>query len=220
MATTHAVIIYSGTLSSSGVGVDGTLTGTKAWETGSLFTWTVTEEPGTGWNYSYTLIVEDKELSHITTEVSDTFLAANILGGVIVGDGNYELKSIDESNSQYGPSTSNPGIPGSMSGIKMDINVNVTEFTWSFSSDRVPEWGDMYAKDGKTDGEEVYLYNDGFNNLGLNGVDTDPINPAGNGSVENHILVPDTDDIITPPEPSTSMLGALGLIMMLRRRNR
>jgi hypothetical protein len=228
--TTSQAVIYGGWLSTA-PGADGTLFGTHEWSTGdttgATFAWLVTDEEDdcTGWHYSYTLTVLGKDISHVITEVSDTFEDANILGGGIaigvVGDGDPELKSISENGLTYGPGGSNSGMLGSMSAIKMDVDGDTKTFTWSFCSDRVPVWGDIYAVGGKKPGEEVHLYNSGFNCDGVDGVDTDPDDPAGNGSIQNHILVPNSvsdprgDSI---PEPSTSLLGIIGLMMILRRR--
>ena len=219
IATTHAVQIYTGSLS-SGAG----LYGTGDWESGSLFEWTVTEteqvDAPSIWHYSYTLTVLGKDLSHVTTEVSSNFTLDNLIGyiddpGSILTGGSLDL---------YGPGlngNSDPGIPANIYGIKVDTQGDTKEITWSLFSDRVPVWGDLYAKDGKSGGDEVYLYNDGFNADGPGGVDTDPLDPASNGSVEFHILVPDSkDEGPGIPEPSTSMLGVIGLMLILRRRNR
>lgn len=225
--STSQAVIYSGSLSSSGVGTDGTLTGTEQWASDATFSWTVSDEEAdcNGWHYSYTLTVLGKDISHVTTEVSSTFELSNLLGpiddpGNILTDGSLDL---------YGPGLhggSDPGIPAGMKGIKVDTTDDTKSITWSFCSDRVPVWGDMYAKDGKSGGNDVYLYNTGFNANGPGGTDTDPdigVNPAASGSVQNHILVPDSlSDPEGPgiPEPSTSLLGVVGLMMILRRRFR
>jgi hypothetical protein len=221
MATTHAVI-YSGSLSSTGAGADGSLTGTEEWAENALFSWSASdqEEGCNGWYYTYTLKVAGKDISHVTTEVSSNFTLDNLIGniddpGSILTGGSLDL---------YGPGingSSDPGIPDDIYGIKVDTQGDTKEITWSLCSDRVPVWGDMYAKDGKTGGDSVYLFNAGFTDP-----DTDPdpeINPAGNGSFEDHILVPDSipdDPGPNVPEPSTGMLGAIGLMLILRRRNR
>lgn len=214
IATSQAVI-YSGSLSSSGAGADGKLTGTEQWASGATFSWSASnEEPNcTSWYYSYTLTVLGKDISHVTTEVSEEFTLANLLSGIndpgnILGSAQLDY---------YGPGlhgSSDPGIPGELYGIKVDTTGNTKSVSWSFCSNRVPVWGDMYAKDGKTGGNDVYLYNFGF-------TDPDPADPAANGSVEHHILVPDSiDDPEGPPipEPSTGLLGIIGLMMILRRR--
>jgi hypothetical protein len=216
MATTHAVI-YSGSLNSSGLGADGILTGTEEWATNALFSWSVSDEQAgcDGWYYTYTLKVEEKDISHVATEVSSTFKLEHLIGDIVDPGGILTEGAL----ALYGPDlndNSDPGIPDDMYGIKVDTQGDTKEITWSLCSSRVPVWGDMYAKDGK-DGDSVYLYNAGFKDP-----DTDPdpeFISASNGSVLDHILVPDTDDDLIP-EPSTSMLGALGLMLILRRRNK
>lgn len=224
MATAHAVI-YSGTLSSSGLGADGLLTGTEAWENDALFSWSASDQEANcdGWYYTYQLTVTGKDISHVTTEVSNTFELSNLIGNIVDPGDILSEGSLDH----YGPGlhgSSDPNIPAGLYGIKVDTQGDTKSITWSFCSDRVPVWGDMYAKDGKTGGEDVYLFNKGFNSNGPESTDTDPTDPASNGSIQNHILVPDSisdDPGPTPfPEPSTGMLGALGLMMIIRRRNR
>lgn len=231
--TTSQAVIYSGLLTSTGLGagVHGTLTGTEQWSSGASFSWSVSdEEVGCdGWYYTYTLTVASKAISHATTEVSDTFELSNLLGSINDPGGNLSDGALDI----YGPGlhgNSNPGIPANMKGIKVDTSGDPLSITWSFCSDRVPVWGDMYAKDGKSGGpgggNDVYLYNSGYNSNGPGGTDTDPdilANPAASGSVNNHILVPNSiSDPQGPPipEPSTAVLGVIGLVMVLWRRRK
>lgn len=230
MATTHAVI-YSGSLNSSGLGADGILTGTEEWATNALFSWSVSDEQAgcDGWYYTYTLKVEEKDISHVATEVSSTFKLEHLIGDIVDPGGILTEGAL----ALYGPDlndNSDPGIPDDMYGIKVDTQGDTKEITWSLCSSRVPVWGDMYAKDGKiggSDSEDVYLYNVGFT-----AGDTDPNDPGNeahnvrDGSVDFHILVPDSitvppdDPGPNAPEPSTGMLGAIGLMLILRRRNK
>lgn len=217
LALPAQAVIYSGSLV-SGAG----LTGTEQWSSDASLSWTVTDEdPGGAWLYSYTLVVANKDISHVTFEVSDTFELSNITGDV--GDPGNILDggSLDT----YGPGlhgNSDPGIPDTLQGIKFNTTGNTTNLSWSIYSDRVPVWGDFYAKDGKSGGpgggNDVYLYNTGFT-----AGDTDPDAPAADGSVDNHILRPDSlSDPEGPsiPEPQTTLLGMIGLMMIFRRRSR
>ena len=209
----HAVI-YSGSLT-SGAG----LTGNGAWANDSSLSWTVSdEEQGCdGWNYSYNLTVAGKDISHAIIEVSDIFDQSNILG--TGGGGIYTLDN-------YSPDdqgASNPGMPSALRGIKIDVIGDTKSLSWSFCSDIAPVWGDFYAKDGKEESGtvEVYIYNTGFS-------DDDPLEPVSDGSLNNHIIVPDSlpdpppDDPGEPPviipEPGIAMLGTIGLMLILRRR--
>lgn len=209
-------VIYTGSLT-SGAG----LTGTEQWSTGASLSWVVTDETSSPWSYTYTLTVASKDISHVSLEVSDTFELSNLLNvsdpGNILDDGALDI---------YGPGlhgNSDPGIPDTMNGIKFNTTDDTTSLTWSVESDRIPVWGDFYAKDGKSGGQgggnDVYLFNTGFT-----AADTDPNDAPANGSVDNHILVPDsiTDDPEGPgiPEPSTSLLGLIGCMMIFRRRTR
>jgi hypothetical protein len=90
--------------------------------------------------------------------------------------------------------------------------------TVSFYSTRVPVWGDFYAKDGrdKSAGEDspVAAWNAGF------GVtDVDPTAPASSGSIDHHVLVPDS--MLAIPEPASIavvLAGGVGVIVRRRRR--
>lgn len=222
-----SAVVYSGSLTS-----DLGLTGTGAWETGASISWnienigvtTLNNEEVVLWNYSYTLDVTAKDISHTIIEVSDVFTELNILGGVqsVTALEGFELNnytSVDQGGS-------NPGMPGSIHGIKVDVASDTTSLTWSFNSNIGPVWGDFYAKDGKdTQGTvEVYLYNTGF----AADDPTTPVDPNAEGYVDvlDHIVVPDSAATTPPdeegpgiiPEPTTAMLGALGLLLILRRR--
>ena len=203
--------VYSGSLS-SGAG----LTGFEAWEAGASLSWTVSDEVQdcAGWNYSYELTVVGKDISHAIIEVSDIFDQDNILA--TGGGGTYTLDD-------YGPGlqgSSNPGMPSNMRGIKIDVVGDTKSLSWSFCSDIAPVWGDFYAKDGKDGGDNVYVYNTGFNDVDP----TSPVDPNIEGYVEvlNHIIVPDSiPDDPGPnvlPEPGTAILGAIGLMLIFRRR--
>ena len=200
--------MYSGTLT-SGSG----LFGTASWETDASLSYEVTSLDGGLWKYQYTLTVADKGISHFIIETSPSFQETNIIGGIPGGItsnvtlGEIELKTNTE---QQG----NPDIPESLYGIKFNLGEESTVVTMSLISDRVPVWGDFYAKGGK-DGngankEDLTLYNTGF-------TAADPgLAPSAN--VTDHILVPDTD---TTPEPATlAMLGLGGVMVLIRKRKR
>lgn len=226
----HAVI-YSGSLT-SGAG----LTGTGFWANNAEISWLVenvgetilNDETVMLWNYSYTLTVEGKDISHTIIEVSDAFTDLNILGGVSTNPeshldsfalGNYTLTD---------QGASNPGMPDPIRGIKVDVSGDTKTLTWSFNSNIAPVWGDFYAKDGKEDSGtvEVYVYNTGFTPGDVD--PTTPVDPLAEGwvPVTDHILVPDSvstppDDPGPPviiPEPGTAVLGAIGLMLIFRRR--
>ena len=159
---------------------------------------------GTFYHYQYTFSVPTsfaniKSLSHLTIEVSPDFETNdywNLTTGLIGEVGTYDPTPL-------GGSGSNPGMPGSMKGLKVedfDDDDTLSSWTFSFDSARVPVWGDFYAVDGKN--TDIYAYN-----LGFGDPDSDPVFVAGVNQ-PNHILVPDTNII---PVPGAMLLGMLGM---------
>jgi hypothetical protein len=107
---------------------------------------------------------------------------------------------------------SNPSMPADVYGVKFSIGdegvaePQYTNIIISFDSDRDPIWGDFYAKCGKVGGTQNTIWNEGF-------LIADPLVAPSDGSVLNHILVPDTI-----PEPTTIMLLGLGGFIAGRKR--
>lgn len=178
---------------------------------GTTLSWTVTYDDSDPdvpdffyWHYSYTLTVPEKGISHAIIEASNgvnPFTTYNI----------YEPDGAPAVEIQEyhptGDSGANPHMPADLYGIKFEGWSNdPTSITVSFYSDRVPVWGNFYAKDGNKG--PVLLYNTGFS-----ANDIDPDTPAGNGSLDGHLLVPDT-----VPEPSLLTLLGLGGLGLLRKK--
>ncbi len=185
---------------SAGNGITGLNPTSNPWLVDSPATtmsWWVTNNDNGTYTYKYILSVPRKEISHFIIEVSPTFTSNNILQ-ILQGSG-----SVDE----YGDEgNSNPGIPGTINGIKT-ASGGLT-YTLEFISNRMPVWGDFYAKDGKDGGNNVAIWNCGFGN------------PDSDDSSIGHILVPDTTPPIVPV-PGAIALGSIGmgLVGFLHRKN-
>lgn len=208
----HATV-YTGSLSYA----DGGLTATEEWASAAtVLSWTVTDEqpdpnlpPLFLWKYEYTLTVPKKGISHFIVEAScgeDPFTEANL--AAVVGASAVEVQEYQPT----GASGSNPQMPTHLYGIKFegwdDEKISVTV---SFYSNRIPVWGDFYAKDGKgKSGGPVLLYNAGF-------ADPDPETPVSDGSALGHLIVPDSRTI---PEPSLTILLGVGGLIFLRKVRR
>lgn len=193
---------YTGTLSS----VNGGLVGTGGWVADPAhpvtFSWTVTQNQDLSWHYQYEFNSTDLqgEISHLVLETSLNFESSDILNpsSEVAGGG-----------PQWNSSANgNPNLPEPIFGIKFE-NISGEVFTLDFDSPRVPVWGDFFAKDGDQGGQ---LWNAGLTLV-------DPMAPPQNGSIDNHVLVPDSV-VSTIPAPGALVLGSLGagLICWMRRR--
>lgn len=201
-ASCFGVPTFSGSL----VGDGGGFIGTEQWDSASsTFSWEVTDNGDDTWHYKYELSVPSKDISHLTIEVSDVFTIDDY-----VGNDNPEL-------GWYGPGengNSDFGIPGYVYGLKFNTTTDITTMVIEFDSPKDPVWGDFFAIDGKTPDAEVYAYNEGFG-ASPNPFedDDDPLDAPSNGSVDFHILVPDSDGppggpVI--PAPAAALLATLG----------
>ena len=119
-ATPAYAFVYSGSLTS-----ENGLTGTGLWANNAEITWlvqdigvtTLNDENVILWNYSYSLTVEGKDISHTIIEVSDAFTGLNILGGVSTDPGSHMDSFALDTYSQTAQGNSNPGMPEPMRGI-------------------------------------------------------------------------------------------------------
>ena len=190
------------------------LVGTHEWDNGGfVIQWEISFDDDTDlFAYQYTFLDDDSPvlnpaLSHWIFEVSPNFTANDISGAnfTIEGPGTFDENS----------SNGNPGIPGSIFGIKADTGTEDVDGVYTFLSTRAPMWGDFYAKDGGgTDpATAVFAYNVGFG--------TDPA--AGTTDFTNWIRVPDTTGgggQGDAPEPAMVLLLGGALLALYRRRPR
>ena len=192
MGNTALAAPITGTINA---GSGGGLFATGSWATEEPYaelSWEVSESSNI-WTYEYTFSLPAKENSHSIFEVSSDFAAENILDGTTSG---WEL------GNWYDQGMSNPGIPGTLYGIKFDGSGLNDMFT--IVTDRAPMWGSFYSKDGREGGgpgsEWVYAHNENFGSYSNAGIYGDA--PSG------YALVPNTETAKVS-EPGT--LGMMGL---------
>ncbi len=207
LASVAGAVSFTGNLSIA----NGGLMGTGSWGTGPTdLSWVVTDLGGGLWSYDYTMTMPSKSVSHFIIETSPTFTLDNIIGigSNVAIDPNWEVKTYDPND----PGNSNPNLPGSIYGAKFNIADGVEDSTlvmFSLTSDRDPIWGDFYAKDGT---ENQGTVNVTVGNTGF--LLADPLSGPVNGSIENHLLVPDTTNGGPGgpiPEPMTMATFAMAL---------
>lgn len=175
---------------------DGSLIAGDSWaNSDTVFTWDVEQVGPTTWSYTYRLTVSGKDISHIIFETSDNL---SQIAAVTPGGSDYEFGTYS------GASNSNPAMPGPAYGVKFD-GQDSQVFEITFQAERVPVWGDVYAKAGSHNNPS-YIYNAAFS--------ADVPDGTPDVVVPNRILVPDS----VSPEPATMALLALGGLGMLRRR--
>jgi len=185
--------------------------------------WTVTDEdnsyPGFPWKYEYTFGHDGGQagISHIIIEGSEGITADNIVGLTGASIASIGLQTVQSGN---------PGMPEDLIGIRFNPPAaGLFSMTWSFFSNRAPVWGDFYAKDGGGQDNTDLAYNYNKDSAGVergfldpdgnNTVRDDPDPSVGpsDGSVDYHILRPDS----VVPEPVTLSVLAIGALLGLVR---
>ncbi len=220
--STSPLFAWTGSLSTS----DGGLTSGGNWQSATL-SWDVTALSSSVYQYEYTLDVGARgDVSHMILELTqDDFF------------GSYAYPSVDLFNLQWyqggnwvdwtpgndldievkehlDTNPGNPSMPDDLFGIKMEDFGDFTSLRWRFDSQRLPVWGDFYAKGGGGPGGQNYLYNSGF-------AAPDPLDGPADGSIDNHLLRPDGRTPELPPAALTGLSTLpLGIAYLRGRRRR
>lgn len=154
------------------------------------------------WTYRYTIAAPTAPITHWILELTpgvtfdDIF---NITPGV---EAQIRWFQADD------PTT--PGMPAAIYGIDF-FNVNAISQTVSFQTYIDPVWGDFYARDGSLGGADNFAFSKNF-------IDPDPIEPPANGALDCKLLRPDRQAGPVIPEPSSVVLGLMGLAPILAAR--
>lgn len=212
-----ASISYIGKLTGLGGSGDGSLfvTGFNWVSSETSLSWKVdnTTTPGM-WHYEYTLNVPNKggqaaDIQRVIIEASDgssgpAFTSEN-LHSATSSPADW-IQSVEVGLQR--PSD-NPNLPRNLYGIELTtINIDPKLLTISFDTDRTPVWGDFYARSYVVNGDFCAFYNWGL----LKTPESDPTDAPGNGSIRDHVLVPDSTSIVAVvPAPAAMLLGVLGV---------
>jgi hypothetical protein len=206
-APASAALFIGGVSVNPQQGGDGLMVVGGDWTSGSL-DWEVSDNPNGSWHYKYTFNIEPSpETSHFILELSLGVSATEIMN--LTAEDSFGSIEVNT----FGPAPSNPGIPGSIFGVKIDETTG-NPLIINFDIFRDPVWGDFYAKGGSTS----FAYNAGF-------LAVDPLVPPTNGSILDHILRPDSTGGGGVPELSSLAawgvcLAGAGLVAYRRNRRR
>jgi hypothetical protein len=186
----------------------------------SAFTlsWNVGYNAGTQlYTYAYTFSgFTGNAVSHTIVELSagcdqDPTCVMNVMAGIGTPTTGIAQGGAGWEISTFGPSNGNPGIPGTLYGLKINTPGTIdgaAGYTVSFESSHAPVYGDFYAKGGS----DNYASNDNF--------------LLASGDQMGYMVRPDGvggPPPVTPtPEPASIALMATGLVALggIARRRR
>jgi len=223
-----ASVSYVGSLAYAGTGGSGDselfVTGPD-WVGGqTTLSWKVDNTTTAGmWHYEYTLTVPNKaavrsDIFCMIIEASNGSAGPIFTMADLVSPASSPSDWLQSLNVGEHLPVDNPNMPKILYGIEFStLIVDPTALTISFDTARQPVWGDIYARSFSVNGDFNALYNKG---LDLIGPDKDPSDAASDGSIDNHVLVPDSVPSPSVPAPGAVLLGAMGasLAGLLRRR--
>jgi len=205
----QAILYYGSLAYPTGLHAQGRWAGGPA-----MIEWWVGDSGADGWwNYKYRLSHAAGGTSHMIFETSTNFTVADIANAYVndAGGNMVPYTVVSDDIKTHLEMQGNPDMPGNLYGVKFDRGITGLATTIQFDSRRMPMWGDFYSKDGGNNPVDA-AWNLGF-------LATDPIDPPGNGSIANHILVPDT--VVQPiPEPASLLLLGTGLVGFAAARRR
>lgn len=162
--------------------------------------WSVAQLANGSWSYDYNFSVPGGDISHFILECSPDLKVSDLFD--LSGD--FDSITIDTFTP---PSPSNPNLPGTIHGIKFN-NVSTTEGGFTFHTFRQPVWGNFYSKDGNAFNNPPTVVNSAWNAGFLL---PHPLDPPADGSITNHLLVPDTSTAPIP-DASTFVLACFGAL--------
>jgi len=187
---------------------DGGIVAGGAWnDPNTVFSWELTdptETPGGKWHYKYTFESSQTGMSGLLVELRFQVLIGDLVNKSWTGQEGQTAQV--RLYTPSGDGTVLPDLPGDAYGIKFNITGAPTTVVAEFDTAHSPTWGDFYVCGGLAG---PAAWNEGFTLI-------DPNDPAADGSILNHILVPGPGAEI--PEPSVAALLLAGALLCLRRR--